>query len=59
MLAARRAGGKVDAGARPGPTSESELSARLRRDNATREGRTRFLKHRVIFFAAELDRPAR
>ncbi|KAY22851.1 transposase, partial [Mycobacterium tuberculosis M1270] len=51
---------QVDAGARPGTTTEESAELkRLRRDNAELRRANAILKTASAFFAAELDRPAR
>jgi transposase len=51
---------EVDAGARPGVTSqESEELRRLRRENAELKRANAILRAASTFFAAELDRPSR
>ncbi|ANZ82587.1 Mobile element protein [Mycobacterium tuberculosis] len=55
-----RMGAQVDAGARPGTTTEESAELkRLRRDNAELRRANAILKTASAFFAAELDRPAR
>jgi transposase len=50
--------GQVDAGARPGVTSEESAQLkRLRRENAELRRANEILKAASAFFAAELDRP--
>jgi transposase len=50
--------GQVDAGARPGVTSEESAELRrLRRENAELRRANEILKAASAFFAAELDRP--
>ena len=50
--------GQVDAGARPGVTSEESAELRrLRRENAELKRANEILKAASAFFAAELDRP--
>lgn len=52
--------GQVDAGARPGITTEESAELkRLRRENAELKRANAILKSASIFFAAELDRPQR
>jgi transposase len=52
--------GQVDAGARPGVTSEESAELRrLRRENAELKRANAILKSASVFFAAELDRPQR
>jgi transposase len=49
---------EVDAGARPGTTSEESAELkRLRRENAELRRANEILKAASAFFAAELDRP--
>jgi len=49
---------EVDAGARPGTTSEESAEVkRLRRENAELKRANAILKAASAFFAAELDRP--
>ena len=49
---------EVDAGSRPGVTSEeSEEVRRLKRENAELKRANEILKAAASFFAAELDRP--
>ena len=49
---------EVDAGARPGMTSEESAELRrLRRENAELRRANEILKSASAFFAAELDRP--
>ena len=49
---------EVDAGARPGITSEESAEVkRLRRENAELKRANAILKAASVFFAAELDRP--
>jgi transposase len=49
---------EVDAGARPGTTSEESAELRrLRRENAELRRANEILKSASAFFAAELDRP--
>ena len=49
---------EVDAGARPGVTSEESAELkRLRRENAELRRANEILKSASAFFAAELDRP--
>jgi len=49
---------EVDAGARPGMTSEEHVEIRrLRRENAELRRANEILKSASAFFAAELDRP--
>jgi transposase len=51
---------EVDAGARPGTTSEESGEVkRLRRENAELKRANAILKAASAFFAAELDRPSR
>ncbi|VFA92481.1 Uncharacterised protein [Nocardia farcinica] len=51
---------QVDAGARPGTTSdESAELKRLRRENAELKRANAILKAASAFFAAEIDRPQR
>lgn len=51
---------QVDAGARPGTTSdESAEMKRLRRENAELKRANAILKAASAFFAAEIDRPQR
>lgn len=50
---------EVDAGARPGVTSEESAEVRrLRRENAELKRANAILKAASAFFAAELDRPS-
>lgn len=50
---------QVDAGARPGTTTEESAELkRLRRENAELRRANAILKTASAFFAAELDRPA-
>ena len=50
--------GQVDAGSRPGVTSEESAELkRLRRENAELRRANEILKAASAFFAAELDRP--
>jgi transposase len=50
---------EVDAGARPGTTSEESAELkRLRRENAELKRANAILRTASAFFAAELDRPA-
>jgi transposase len=50
--------GEVDAGSRPGTsTEESEQVRRLKRENAELKRANAILKAASAFFAAELDRP--
>ena len=52
--------GEVDAGTRPGTTSEESAEVkRLRRENAELKRANAILKAASTFFAAELDRPHR
>jgi transposase len=52
--------GQVDAGARPGiTTDESAEVKRLRQENAELRRANAILKAASAFFAAELDRPQR
>ena len=52
--------GEVDAGARPGTTTEESVELkRLRRENAELRRANAILKTASAFFAAELDRPTR
>ena len=49
---------EVDAGARPGVTSEESVELkRLKRENAELKRANAILKAASVFFAAELDRP--
>ena len=49
---------EVDAGTRPGVTSEESAEIRrLRRENAELRRANEILKSASVFFAAELDRP--
>ena len=51
---------EVDAGARPGVTSEDSAEMkRLKRENAELKRANAILKSASAFFAAELDRPLR
>ena len=51
---------EVDAGARPGVTSEDSVEVkRLKRENAELKRANAILKAASAFFAAELDRPLR
>lgn len=51
---------EVDAGARPGTSSEESVELkRLRRENAELRRANEILKAASAFFAAELDRPQR
>ncbi len=51
---------EVDAGARPGTTTEESAEVkRLRRENAELKRANAILKAASAFFAAELDRPQR
>ncbi len=51
---------EVDAGARPGVTSEESTELkRLKRENAELKRANAILKSASAFFAAELDRPQR
>ena len=51
---------EVDAGARPGVTSEESAELkRLKRENAELRRANAILKAASAFFAAELDRPSR
>ena len=51
---------EVDAGSRPGVSSEQAAEvARLKRENAELRRANEILKAASIFFAAELDRPAK
>ena len=51
---------EVDAGARPGTTTEESVEVkRLRRENAELKRANAILKAASAFFAAELDRPQR
>ena len=51
---------EVDAGARPGTTSEEAAEVRrLKRENAELKRANAILKAASTFFAAELDRPSR
>ena len=51
---------EVDAGARPGVTSEDSAEVkRLKRENAELKRANAILKSASAFFAAELDRPLR
>ncbi len=51
---------EVDAGARPGTTSEESAEVRrLKRENAELKRANAILKAASTFFAAELDRPSR
>ena len=51
--------GEVDAGTRPGTTSEDSAELkRLKRENAELRRANAILKAASAFFAAELDRPA-
>lgn len=51
---------EVDAGSRPGVTSEDSAEVkRLRRENAELKRANAILKAASAFFAAELDRPLR
>ena len=51
---------QVDAGARPGTTSEeTEQVRRLKRENAELRRANAILKAAAAFFGAELDRPSR
>ncbi len=51
---------EVDAGSRPGVTTEQAAEvARLKRENAELRRANEILKAASIFFAAELDRPAK
>jgi transposase len=50
---------EIDAGARPGVTSEESAEVkRLRRENAELKRANAILKAASAFFAAELDRPS-
>jgi transposase len=52
--------GEVDAGQRPGVTSEESAEIkRLKRENAELRRANEILKAASAFFAAELDRPQR
>ena len=52
--------GEVDAGKRPGVTSEESAEIkRLKRENAELRRANAILKSASVFFAAELDRPQR
>lgn len=52
--------GQVDAGARPGTTSEASAELRrLKRENAELKRANSILKAAAAFFGAELDRPFR
>jgi transposase len=49
---------EVDAGARPGVTSEDSVELRrLKRENAELKRANAILRSASVFFAAELDRP--
>ena len=51
---------QVDAGARPGTTTEESAEVRrLKRENAELKRANAILKAASAFFAAELDRPSR
>jgi transposase-like protein len=51
---------EIDAGSRPGTTSEESAEVkRLRRENAELKRANAILKAASAFFAAELDRPSR
>lgn len=51
---------EVDAGARPGVTSEESAEVkRLKRENAELKRANAILKAATAFFGAELDRPSR
>lgn len=51
---------QVDAGARPGTTSEESAEVRrLKRENAELKRANSILKAAAAFFGAELDRPSR
>lgn len=51
---------QVDAGARPGTTTEESAEVRrLRRENAELKRANAILKAAAAFFGAELDRPSR
>jgi len=51
---------EVDAGARPGTTTEESAELRrLKRENAELKRANAILKSASVFFAAELDRPQR
>ena len=51
---------QVDAGARPGATSEESAEVcRLKRENAELKRASSILKAAAAFFGAELDRPSR
>ena len=51
---------EVDAGARPGTTTEESAEVkRLRRENAELKRANAILKAAAAFFGAELDRPSR
>ena len=51
---------EIDAGARPGTTSEDSVEIRrLKRENAELRRANAILKAASTFFAAELDRPER
>jgi len=51
--------GAVDAGTRPGTTTEeSEQVRRLKRENAELKRANAILKAAAAFFGAELDRPS-
>lgn len=51
---------QVDAGARPGVTSEETVELRrLKRENAELKRANAILRSASVFFAAELDRPQR
>ena len=51
---------EIDAGARPGTTTEDSTEVkRLRRENAELKRANAILKAASAFFAAELDRPQR
>jgi transposase len=52
--------GEVDAGARPGTTTEESAEVRrLKRENAELKRANAILKTAAAFFGAELDRPSR
>ena len=52
--------GQVDAGTRPGTTTEeSEQVRRLKRENAELKRANAILKAAAAFFGAEFDRPSR
>ena len=51
---------EIDAGARPGSTTEESAEVRrLRRENAELKRANAILKAAAAFFGAELDRPSR